>query len=211
MYGAVMHALAVAKRTEEMEQLFSLMESGHFDDGVFPGLTCFNARMVAYTRKKAWEEVLAFHLKMQKADIPFSPISFQGVLLASFHLGNQKRAIDAMEAAVASGLKINRDLCELSLQLLIGDLAETDSIAKMRSKLRDIGEKNVRLQAASVNLSRALRMAEVEDNRQPNNGLKLQVILDRRRQAWNGALEQMVIFARTMNSNEAQSFTSQKA
>ena len=203
-----MHTLAVTKRAEEVEDLFSSMDSGQFNDGISPGLTCFNARVLAYVQKNAWEDLLAFHSRMQEDGIAFSPTSFQGVLLASFRLGNRARALEVIEGALRSGMKMDHDCCELSMKLLIGDKLETGSIPKMRTKLRDIGERNMRLKSASINLSRALRMAEVEEQRQPNDGLKLHEIVSRRDRAWNDALQQLVDFTRVMETGDPKSVSS---
>jgi hypothetical protein len=178
------------------------METGQFSDDVSPGLTCHDGRMLAYMEANAWEEVLAFHSKMNEAGIPWSPLCFQGVLLASSRLGDRAKALEAIEGALGCGMKMDHYCCELSMRIILGDVLKTGKIDQARSKLRHIGKKNRFLQSTSLNLSRALRAAEVEERRQPTNGLKLHEIVLRRNRAWNSALQHLVYFARAIEKED---------
>jgi hypothetical protein len=178
------------------------METGQFRDDVSPGLTCHDGRMLAYMEANAWEEVLAFHSKMNEAGIPWSPLCFQGVLLASSRLGDRAKALEAIEGALGCGMKMDHYCCELSMRIILGDVLKTGKIDQARSKLRHIGKKNRFLQSTSLNLSRALRAAEVEERRQPTNGLKLHEIVLRRNRAWNSALQHLVYFARAIEKED---------
>ena len=203
-YGIVIHSLAVSKRTEEAGELFSSMESGQFRDKISPGRTCFDGRILAAVEAQAWEETLAFHAKMKEDGIPWSPLCFQGVLLASFRLGHRAKALEAIEGALESGMKMDHNCFEMSIRLILGDVLKIRNIQEVRTKLRHIGEQNRFLQSSSLNLSRALRAAELEERRQPTNGLKLHEIVSRRDQAWNRALKHLVLFARAIENDDSE-------
>ena len=203
-YGTVIHSLAVSKRTEEAGELFLAMDSGQFRDKISPGRTCFDGRMLAYMEANAWEETLAFHSKMKEAGIPWSPLCFQGVLLASFRLGDRAKALEAIEGALVSGMKMDHNCCEISMRIILGDVLKTGNIQQVRTKLRHIGEQNRFLQTPSLNLSRALRAAEVEERRQPTDGLKLHEIVSRRDHAWNSAIKHLVHFARAIENVDSE-------
>jgi pentatricopeptide repeat protein len=203
-YGIVIHSLAVSKRTEEAGELFLSMESGQFRDEISPGRTSFDGRMLAYMEANAWEETLAFHSKMKEAGIPWSPLCFQGVLLASYRLGGRAKALETIEGALESGMKMDHNCCEMSIRIILGDVLKIRNIQQVRTKLRHIGEQNQFLQSSSLNLSRALRSAEVEERRQPTDGLKLHEIVSRRDQAWNSALKHLVLFARAIENEDLE-------
>jgi hypothetical protein len=180
------------------------VDTGRFRDNVSPGLTCYDGRMLAYMEANAWGETLAFHSKMKEAGIPWSPLCFQGVLLASSRLGDRAKALEAIEGALRSGTQMDHYCCELSMRIILGDVLKFGKIDQARTKLRHIGKKNRFLQSTSLNLSRALRAAEVEERRQPTNGLKLHEIVSRRNRTWNSAVQHLVYFARAIEKDDSE-------
>lgn len=207
-YGAVIHSLAVAKKTEEACELFASMDAGRFGDDVSPGVTCYSARMLAHVEAHEWEEALACHAERKAAGLPWSSASFQDVLLASYRLGHRAKALETIEEALASGVKVDHGCCDLSLQILLGDVLKARSIEQARHQLRKIGEENQDLKKTSLNLSRSLRTAEVEEKRQPTNGLKQNEIASRRDRAWHNALQHLVEFSRAIEQCEDSKATS---
>jgi len=122
--------------------------------------------------------------------------------LASYRVGKKEKALEALEEALGSRMAMNYGCCALSLQILLGDVLKTKSIEQARQQLRKIGEKNQELKKTSLNLSRSLRAAEVEEKRQPTKGLKQTEIASRRDRAWNNALQHLVDFARAIEKKE---------
>jgi hypothetical protein len=147
-YGIVIHSLAVSKRTEETGKLFLSMESGQFRDKISHGRTFFDGCMLAYMEANAWEETLQFQSKMKEAGIPWSPLCFQGVLLASHRLGDGAKALEAIEGALESGMKMDHNCCEMSIRIILGDVLKIRNIQQVRTKLRHIGEQNQFLQSS---------------------------------------------------------------
>lgn len=179
-----------------------------FGDSITPGLSSYDARMLALIEAKAWKDVIAFRLKMREAGISMSALSFQGFLLASFRLGDRATALEAVEEAVGSGIKMDHDCCVLSMNLLLGKASKTGDISQVRRELRKLGEYDSSLRAVSLNLSKALRAAEVEENRQPSHALKFDEISSRREGAWKKALQNLAVFARSMDNKDSKSVSS---
>ena len=206
-YGTVIYSLAVAKKTKEACELFDLIESGRFN-GVAPGLTCYNGRMLAHIEAHEWDKALECHYQRKEAGLPCSSATFQDVLLASYRLGKKAKALETIEEALESGMKMDYACCDLSMKILLGDVFKSKRIDQARKKLREIGEQNQELKRTSLNLSRALRSAEVEEKRLPTNGLKLNDISSRREQAWRDALKHLVKFIRAIETAENSEATS---
>lgn len=201
-YGTVIHSLAVANKTNEAIELFKAIASGHFEDDVSPGVSCYNSRMLAHVEAHEWDKALACHEERKDAGIPWSSASLQDVLLACHRTGQKERAFEAVEEALESGMKLSYSCCALSLQVLLGDVLESNNIDEVRHKLREIGEQNDELKMVSLNLNRSLRAAQVEETRHPTKGLKQAEIAARQDKAWHAAHRHLVDFARAIEISE---------
>lgn len=197
----MIHILAVDKKTKEACELFESLDSGRFGDGVSPGVACYSARMLAHVEAHEWDEALACHSRRKEAGLPWTPSSFQDVLLASYRLGKKQKALEAVEEALESGMKMDYGCCVLSMEVLLGDVLKSKSIGQARQRLRELGEQNGDLKHASLNLSRSLRTAEVEEHREPTKGLKHDEILSRRDRAWTNAVQDVVEFTQAIEKH----------
>lgn len=195
-------SLAVAKKTEEACELFEAMNSGQFGDDIYPGVSCYNARMLAHVEAHQWDEALACHARRKEAGLPYSAASFQDVLLASYRMGHKAKALEAIKEALESEMKMDHRCCDLSLQLLLGDVLKSKTFEQARHRLREIGEQNQNLKKPALNLSRSLRTAEMEEKRKPIKSLKGYEIAAKREHAWRNALEDLVEFTRSIEKTE---------
>jgi pentatricopeptide repeat protein len=201
-YATVIHSLAVDKKTKEACELFESLDSDRFGDGVSPGVACYSARMLAHVEAHEWDEALACHSQRKEAGLPWTPSCFQDFLLASFRVGKKQKALEAVEEALGSGMRMDCGCCVLSMQILLGDVLKSKSIGQARQKLRELGEQNGDLKNASLNLSRSLRTAEVEEHREPTKGLKHHEILSRRDRAWTNAVQYVVELTQAVEKHE---------
>lgn len=204
----MIHSLAVNKKTKEAIELFESIHSGSVGDDITPGVTCYNARMLAHVEAHEWDKALACHSERKEAGIPWTAASFKDVLLASYRLGNKEKALEVVEEGLESEMSMDYGCCVMSLQILLGDVLKSSNIEQARQRLREIGEENHDLRNPSLNLIRSLRAAEVEEKREPTKGLKQDEIAARRDAAWNEALKHLVEFARVVKKTDLSSPTS---
>jgi hypothetical protein len=158
--------------------------------------------MLAHIEVHQWKEALECHSRRKEAGLPYSAASFQDVLLASYRIGHKSKAIEAIEEALKSEMKIDSHCFDLSLQILVGDLLNSKTFEQARQRLREIGEQHEHLKNPGLNLSRSLRTAQVEEKRQPIKALKLHEIAEKKGCAWRTALGHLVEFSRAIEKSE---------
>lgn len=193
-FGAVIHTLAMAQRPAEALELFVEMGSGKFGD-IQPGVLSFNAKMLALMQTKSWQEVIDLQEEMKSAGLAPTSVAFHGVILASMKLGNEASVLEAIENATKSKISLNQSCFEQSLKCLFPDLvADQGSIAEIRLRLREHVDaaSDSTLGKAYLNLSRSLRVAEVEEEREKSRSVRQEEIDRRRQSAWEQAHTSLV-------------------
>jgi hypothetical protein len=192
--GAMIHSLAVAQRPTEALEVFCDIESGQFGD-VKPGILSFNAKMLALMQMKSWQDVIDLQEDIKSAGLVLSSVAFQGVILASMKLGDKSSVLEAIETATKSHIHLNRSCFEQSIKCLFPELVtDQPSIKALRLQLREFVDTPIgpSLTKAYLNLSRALRVAEVEEERESSKTIRQEDIDSRRKNAWEKAHASLV-------------------
>jgi hypothetical protein len=194
----------MSNRLEDARKLLQDMESGSI--GVTPGPTCYDGFILTCAQNRAWDDILAAHETMQLLNVPLSPASCHGILLAALKLGDRLLVKQYVEAFVSSNAQLYGDGAVLALRILLdgvisrgeGDNGEL-TLDTVRERLRILGQSEPSLVNECLHLIRSLRMAESEESRHLGlNGnkntrvLPLSVLLDRRHVAWHTMLTSLL-------------------
>jgi pentatricopeptide repeat protein len=200
-YGALLYAYAVAKQLDGARTLLQSMESGEV--AVRPGPMCYDGFILACVRSQAWDDAVAAYKTMQKSEVTPSPAACHGILLAASRRGGRSEAKTCLEGFAASGAQLHGDGALLAVKTMlptVGDALVT--MSSIRDHLRECSKKDVVLQPESLNLVRSLRVAELEEERQPSLGLSMGVLENRRKVAWQNVLKDVIVYANAAESKE---------
>mmetsp|Transcript_65589 Transcript_65589/g.97118 ORF Transcript_65589/g.97118 Transcript_65589/m.97118 type:complete len:368 (-) Transcript_65589:241-1344(-) len=190
-YGAVIHALAMNKKVAEASEIIESMLSNDYGDGVKPGPSSFASCMLSLVHSKDWEGVLSLNEKMIDSGIPFNSTIFQGVMLAYHRLGNRQRALEIIEQACQTELAMDSAVFQTCIRVFLPNEFENTRISPFRKELRLLGEKEPNLASVALNLSRSLRVAELNKNRQ----------MDIQRHCWNDAIKNLIEYIRKKDTH----------
>ena len=192
--GAVIQGLAMNGRSKDALQLFQEIEAGAFGD-LKPGPLSYTAKMVALTISKEWQAVIDVQREMQELGMPSSSVVIHAVILASMRMGDKSSVVEAIEQGIRSGVSLNLTCFEQALKCLLPDLAcDGLAIPTIRSQLRervDVAPKSHMAQQY-LNLSRALRVAQIEEDRSCSRNVGAREINNRRHTAWMKAHQSLL-------------------
>ena len=184
--GAVIQGYALDGRPNEALQLFQDIETGVFG-GAKAGPLCYTAKMLALMQLKDWQAVIDLQVTMKELDMPSSSIVVHGVVLASMRLGDKGNVVEAIEQGIRSGVPLNLSCFKLTLKCLFPDLVSGSlSIPTIRAQLRervDVAPASI-LTQHYLNLSGALRAAQIEEDRVCSRNVGAIEISKRRHAAW---------------------------
>lgn len=185
--GAVIHGLAIHGKEHEALEMFEETKAGTFGD-FRPGICCYNGKILSLLQLKSWEEVILLQEEMEEAMVTPNAVAFQGILLASMRMGDESSVVQAVEQGIKSNITLDRDCFEQSIKCLLPELlaSEHPTVPEIRLQLRqqvDI-ERNTSIGNAYLSLSRALRVAEIEDERGESKNVLQEEISLRRQNAW---------------------------
>jgi pentatricopeptide repeat protein len=208
LYGAVMHSLSTAGRRAEAQELFHEIECGLHGDKVKVGTSCFNALLLSYIQSEEWDKGLGLHEKMKSSQVAVDSSTVQGLLLAAYRSGGQEAVVSMVEEFIDSNTQMGAPSFDLVMKLLAPK--EVTESNDRRQTLRSIGERYPAVKASTLNLMRAIRIAEVEDSRKPNPNSDSSDIQLRRSQAWKDATSYLLDFARVSTQFSATKKTGNK-
>lgn len=143
--------------------------------------------MLALMQLKDWQAVIDLQGKMKELDLPSSSVVIHGVVLASMRLGDKDNVVGAIEQGIRSGVPLNVTCFEQAFKCLFPDLASGGiSIPIIRSRLREKVDMAPKTEIAGqyLNLSRTLRVAQIEEERACSRSVGAKEIGDRRQAAW---------------------------
>jgi pentatricopeptide repeat protein len=159
------------------------MKTGRFGSDIMPGPTSYNAIILDCIQSNSWSDALEIYDEMKENGVVPLESTCVGLLLSSFKEGGRSRTIKFIEELVKTKVSVNADICMMALRLLIPDIAKTTEFVAMRNQLRSLSD------IESVHaLNRAIRSAELEEQREPSTGLPRGKINERRAAAWHEVL-----------------------
>ena len=124
-------------------------------------------------------------------------------MLSAFRRGGRSEAKTYLKDFAASGAPLHGDGALLAIRVMLLETGEGEvTLTGVRDHLRAVNYKNDLLQLETLNLARSLRVAEVEEHRQVSVGLKPDVILNRKRAAWQNVLEDLIAYADAVEARE---------
>jgi hypothetical protein len=160
----------MSNQIDKARTLLEEMESGTCP--VLPGMTCYDGFILACARCRAWDDIITAYRTMQYMNVPLSPASSHGVLLAAAKVGHRSEVKKYIEQFVSSNVQLYGDGAILALRILLNgvitgrnDNQNGLSLDELRERLRILGQTNVRVQNECLQLIRSLRIAESEEAR----------------------------------------------
>lgn len=184
-----------AGKRDEALQILESMKSGAFGDGVVPGVTVYNAVLLSHVAAGEWSEGLAVYDAIRDLGIAPDKTTTQGLLIASSRLGDKPRTLALARELFESSVSMDKQCYEHCLKILLPKQVRANSVAEVRKKLRKYGIENARFKDVSTSLSRSLRIAEVEEERQVTERLSEIDLNERREKAWRDVLDNMLEFS----------------
>lgn len=191
----------MAKQLDNARTLLQSMVSGEL--GIQPGPTCYDGFILACVRCQAWDDAAATYQSMKEFGVVPSPVACYGILLAAFRRGGRSEAKTYLEGFGASGAQLHGDGALLALRTMLPEIGEGEvTLADVRDHLRAVNDKDEVIQNKTLNLVRSLRVAELEEQRQVSVGLKMDVLLNRRRVAWQNVLKDLIVYVDAVETRE---------
>jgi hypothetical protein len=188
--GTFIHQLVVDQKADEATQLFQEVKNKRFGE-VTPGPACFGGKMFALLQQQRWSDVIQMQSEMREAGFGLNSVALQGVILASTRMDDHEGAMQAISEAVKAHVHLDQPCFEQIMKCLLPDLAgrEKLQISEVRQKLRTFADTTDQeeLMKAYMDLSRSLRVAEVEEERQKSRNIRQEEIDTRRQESWEKA------------------------
>jgi pentatricopeptide repeat protein len=187
--GSVIHGYVLTKSSEKARGLWNDMKSGRFGvDIVSGGPTVYNAVILDCIQNNSWSDAREMYDEMKKSRVVPLDSTYVGLLLASFKEGGRRKTMQFIDELVQSRVSVTAGICMMALRLLIPELAKFTEFADMRSQLQSLSDDK---EFVYVALIRAMRSAELEEQRQSTKGLPRAKINERRAAAWHEVLKQL--------------------
>lgn len=168
-------------------------QMGREDTGLTlnPGVSCYNAILLSHIRSQSWDDAILLHQAMIEKDISSSPQTIQGLVLATYKTGGRVGVLSLLENLLAGDSSIDERTFLLVARVLLPftSTATTDDLRKL---LRELGDSNESLKRFSLELTRSLRTAQVEQHRQVS---KHQMNV-KENDAWRSALSHLLNLVR---------------
>jgi pentatricopeptide repeat protein len=187
----------MAGRSDEAEELFDAMETGGAGDGVKPGLSCYNAILLSRVRSRTWEDALSVYEAMKQSAIEPDPSTVQGVILASYRMGGKEHVQFFLKEMLSSKARLDKGTFELAAKILLPVVKGNTS--DVRKKLREICDQTPSLRSVSLDLMRSIRIAEVEQERQASEVLRIEEIQQKREESWHCAMIHLIDYVQASN------------
>ena len=203
-----MHSFANSGKPDDALEVFDEISSGQFGTNVVPQEACFNGKILALLRKKAWAEASETRTEMESLGVKPDATTLQGWMVACQKLNDNTTAIDVLNEAVRSRTPLDASCFKQALKCLAPEAIKgTKSLQDVRTKLRLLsdeltkqqqekpGSGNEPLQKRYLGLTRAMWSALIEEDRQPSKNLRMDDIERRRRKGWEAAVRALIDLA----------------
>jgi hypothetical protein len=166
-----------------------------------PGISCFNAIFLAHVRSQSWAKAISLHQTMQRKTIPESPQTVQSLILANYKTGGKSSVVSLLEKLLAGDASVDERTFLLAARVLLRDAS--GSTADIRKMLRVLGESNESLKRPSLNLTRSLRTAQVEQHRRVSKSDASRVKSQQEvgAQAWHSAIVNLLTMVQALSSS----------
>ena len=139
--------------------------------------------------------VLELGENMKANKVIANPVTFQGILLAyTRRSSDNNNAFDAIRFALASNMQLDQSSFEQSTKLLLPEvrISKPFSVDTTKEHLRTLSEENKELRENYINLTRSLRIAEMEDSRAPAKFSVKEHTEQPKIKAWRNVMEELV-------------------
>jgi hypothetical protein len=187
--GAVIQAYVLAKSSEKARGLWEDMASGKFGADIVHGPTICHAVILDCIQNNSWSDAMAIYDGMKTRRVIPLDSTYVGLLLASFKDGGCRRTTRFLEQElVQAKVPVNAEICMMAIRVLIPGVANV-SFADMRSQLHSLNDDDK--ESVYAPLIRAIRSAELEEQRESTKGLPRAKINERRAAAWHEVLKQL--------------------
>ena len=167
------------------------------ETSVKPGPHCYNTLIVLCTEKNRYAEALGWYDKMNELGIELQAKSSASLILASYTSEGVEEAKRRVLSLIEDdSMTVGRHLGKMVLRLYLPQEHVTaqpvvDDLEEIRRQLRVSADK-VNSQSTRdwfVDIIRCLRLADMEDKRQPSGFLAEKEIDERRSQAWKEVIK----------------------
>jgi pentatricopeptide repeat protein len=197
-----MAGLIKAGKREEALQIIQSMTAGEFGDGVVPGLNVYNAMVMSHVVSSEWHDALSVYDTIRQLNITPDKTTLQGLLIACNRIGDRARALDLLTEFLQGNMTMDKICFEHCLKVLIPKEVRASSIGDVRARLRAYGTRHSAFKQSATNLSRSLRLAEIEDDRQESERISELDLQGRRAKAWRDVIKKTIEFSQLVQNGQ---------
>lgn len=199
-YATLIHAYGMNKMQVEALDLLHSMQDGSLGDHIKPGLSSFTACIFAAMRNNDWEQVLRINNLMVESDVQPSSTTFQSILMANIRLGDIEGSVEAMEAAIASNLPIDKNMFQLCSKNLLPKHCGDGNLDSMRKEMRKLATDDTsEVVEEAMDLNKTLRECLRQEGRQASN-VKSEIMIQKEKERlWRHALQQTIQLSRKLS------------
>lgn len=192
LHSMAVHSFAVTEQLEKAQHYVEQLASNLTGKSKGPGLRTHEALVFASVKCKDWETAMSSYGTMKRLKLQPSPAVCHGLVMSSFQTGGRLGLLGFLNDMIESPGTLNFSGIGLAIKLLMPSIKGTDSIETTRKALRSMAEEKPEIHEAALDLSRSLRIAEVEESRMFSKALSLDEISERKRQAWKQTLRDLI-------------------
>lgn len=206
MAGAVIHSIAAAGQSDRALELFDDLESGALETEITPDVACFNAKILALLKQKAWGEILGLKTEMISRGIVLNASTYQGMLISTLRMNQPEESLKLIEEAVETCPALDGAFFQQALRCLAPEIAGKGqrSLQDVRSRLRELGDNQASaLRKEHLDLAKSLWAAVIEEERQESRNLRADDIAKRKQESWIAATRSLLDLAKAKRSTES--------
>jgi pentatricopeptide repeat protein len=184
-----MHCLATNGSSDEAYGLLESMEDGQ------PGISCYNAILLSHLRSRSWDDAIRLRDRMKASGITPDASTAQGLLLASYGIGGKDQTQICLEDLLDAEVQMGHETFQLASKILLPKKSNGGS-SDVREALRDVADTVPHMRHVALDLIRSIRIAEVDQKRQPSKRQPTKMLHQKRNASWRQVMTYLIAYVK---------------
>ena len=188
-----MHCLA---RNGNFDEAYGMLEAM---DEVQPGVSCYNAILLAHLRSRSWDDAIQLQARMNESGITPDASTAHGLLLASYGIGGKEQMLTCLKDLVEAEVQMGPEAFHLASKILLPKKSNGGA-ADVRGALRDVADTVPQMRSVAVDLIRSMRIAEVDQKRKASKLQPTELLDQKRNASWRQVMTYLISYVKASNS-----------
>ncbi|KAL7574536.1 hypothetical protein ACA910_015891 [Epithemia clementina (nom. ined.)] len=193
-FAAVLYSCRYESSIERAEEIMKALGEGDFN--ARPGVHCYNTLIYLCSQSNHYSDAMRWYERMQQLGLKVSPSSVACLVHASYNtIGVEGAEQLLLKLVEDNDIAAERDIGIMVLKLFLPrhnvNVQLGDDLDEIRVQLRECAEASQSQSTRDwlINITRNVRLADMEDKRKPTSFLDNEELEERRSKAWKVAIQ----------------------